>query len=33
MLDEMNIMELENRFEPVVAAQNASIRVGTVVIL
>lgn len=33
MLDEMNIMELENRFEPVVAMQQASIRIDTVMIL
>ena len=32
MLDEMDIMELENRFEPIVAVQSASISIDRVVI-
>ena len=33
MLEELNIMELEERFEPVAAAEAASIEIGTVVLL
>lgn len=32
MLDEMDIMEHENRFEPIVVTQSASISAGTVII-